>query len=192
MEHIQSYLNNITSQHRGAVRFIAWLTALLKAADGAFEVLRDMPDAFDPHSAVGAQLDVIGMLVGVGREFPPMSFPYDKPLLDDDVYRRVILAKIVKNSWRGNLESLSKLWDETMRGIYRVVYIDNQDMTVDATVTGDFTPAETELILQGRVVPKPMGVRIHIDLCTRAGAEAAGGVAGIGTVCYGKTKIVNS
>jgi hypothetical protein len=186
MADIERYLRNITSQHSLMPNFMAWLAAYLEKADGAHGIVRELPEAFDVYKATGAQLDVIGQLVGVGREYPPLPFPDMNPLLVDNVYRRVILAKIVRNRWRGNYESFFEIWNETMRDSYQATYFDNQDMTMDVAITGDFSPVEIELVLGGHIIPKPMGVGMRVDLSTQVLAdEQASFKTGAGSILAG-------
>ena len=64
-------------------------------------------------TAVGSQLDIIGDLVGIGRNLPTDNVNIPSTL-NDNYYRRVIRSKIYFNHWDGTRESLEKIIDENL------------------------------------------------------------------------------
>ena len=161
---IQRYLDGIESQHATKPKFMAHVTALLEKVDDVTRVVKDMPRAFYVREAVGAQLDVDGGIVGVDRRFPPVSIPGMPTLLDDETFRKVILARIVQNGWDGTNETFKDMWDATAGGELDAVYYDNQDMSMDIHITGYTEPTMIEMILRGYIVPKPGGVGLNVEL----------------------------
>ena len=161
---IQRYLDDIESQHATKPKYMAHVTALLQKVDDVTRVVKDMPKAFHVREAVGAQLDVDGEMVGVDRRFPPVSIPGMSPLLDDDTFRKVLLARIVQNGWDGTNERFKEMWDATVGGELEAVYRDNQDITMDIHITGYTDPTMIEMILRGFIVPKPGGVGLNVEL----------------------------
>ena len=161
---IQRYLDDIESQHATKPKYMAHVTALLEKVDDVTRVVKDMPQAFHVREAVGAQLDLDGAIVGVDRRFPPVSIPGMPALLDDDTFRKVILARIVQNQWDGTNERFKEMWDATVGGELDAVYFDNQDMSMDIHITGYTEPTMIEMILRGYIVPKPGGVGLNVEL----------------------------
>ena len=161
---IQRYLDDIESQHASKPKYMAHVTALLEKVDDVTRVVKDMPRAFYVREAVGAQLDMDGGLVGVDRRFPPVSIPGMPPLLDDDTFRKVLLARIVQNQWDGTNERFKEMWDATVGGELDATYRDNQDMSMDIHITGYTEPTMIEMILRGYIVPKPGGVGLNVEL----------------------------
>lgn len=161
---IQRYLDDIESQHASKPKYMAHVTALLEKVDAVTRVVKDMSKAFNVREAVGAQLDVDGGIVGVDRRFPPVSIPGIPPMLDDDTFRKVILARIVQNQWDGTNERFKEMWDATVGGELDAIYRDNQDMSMDIHITGYTEPTMIEMILRGFIIPKPGGVGLNVEL----------------------------
>lgn len=165
---IERYLDMITSQFSDKPKFVAHLTAILQKMDGPHIVMKDIPGKFDVYTATGEQLDIIGQLVGVDRNIVSISIPGYDPALDDDMYRMVILAKIMQNQWDGTNETFRELWENTIGEWLDAVYKDNQDMTISANIIGTVEPVLTELILNGLIIPKPAGVKLAVTITEKS------------------------
>jgi len=157
---IATYLNRITSQHKTKSNYMSLVEARLQPLIDLARCLETFDEAFDLSTAVGAQLDIIGQYVGLGRK---LSFQPDggmSPILDDDLYRILLKAKISKNNWNGTATGMYQLWDNLFPE-YALLIKDNQDMTM--TVYTDMgTPDILEQLIQHEyIVPKPMGVRFN-------------------------------
>ena len=122
-------------------------------------------DAFILDTAVGAQLDAIGRIVGVNRLLNFYPVGGESPVMDDDTYRVVIKARIIQNYWKGNLDELYEAWTVLFPDV-RLQIQDLQDMTYNVVIIGEFTSLMRELIVNGYIVPKPEGVRIALMTIT--------------------------
>lgn len=91
--------------------------------------------------------------------FPP-GVEEDMPSVDDEVYRMLIKAKIVRNGWKGNVLDLYEMWENLFPG-HGLQIQDLQDMSFNIILTGDFSLFTQELISHGYIIPKPEGVRIN-------------------------------
>lgn len=152
-----SYLKLVTSKHWDKPKFLAWLTANLDIIDDADTAIMAIDADFDIDSAVGNQLDVIGLLVGRSRtlDFQPSVA---SPTLDDATYTFVLKAKVAQNQWDGTILGLYRVWN-TVFPITPLSVKDNQDMTCDILfVSQDFTTLQRELIAHGYVIPKAQSV----------------------------------
>ena len=100
---IDTYRKLLTSEYRHSPKLISWLLWLLNEGTSYTNFIQMFVKAFDLDVAVGDQLDTIGRLVGVKRllEFIPSGG--ESPLLDDETYRFLIKATIIKNTWKGKL-----------------------------------------------------------------------------------------
>ncbi|MDL2289084.1 DUF2612 domain-containing protein, partial [Oscillospiraceae bacterium OttesenSCG-928-F05] len=129
------YLNRITSQHKIQPKYMAWLAALLDKLNDLAEVALQMDLAYDLDEAVGAQLDVIGELVGVSRllTFEPQNAP--SALLSDDDYRLIIRARISLNQWDGSTAGIYQLWADIFPEA-TIEVVDKQDMSMAIRVYG--------------------------------------------------------
>lgn len=147
------YTALLTSEYRNSTKFIAWLQAVLKIARDISNCLYFIDNNFDLDYAVGNQLDVLGVIVGVGR-IVPWQPTTGSPILDDDTYRILIRATISNNQWDGKINSLYSIWSNLFPG-GSIVIIDNQNMTADIVLSGSFTPIIQDLIMHGMIVPRP-------------------------------------
>lgn len=150
-----SYTKKVTSAHISCPKYIAWLDALIRRVCETGNLLLSIPTQFSVRKATGRQLDVIGNSVGVSRSLPYTS---TEGLLSDADYRLFILAKILRSRWDGQMGSLISLWQRVYPEI-SIKIVDNLDMTVSIEVTGDITPAMSEMIQTGLILPIPTGVK---------------------------------
>lgn len=185
----KAYLDRITSAHITRPRFMAWLKVLLDMLCEYANVAQGMNLAFYVESAVGDQLDAVGKLVGASRALPYTSTFATDGLLGDTDYRSYIRAKILQNMWDGTNESLPGLWQSVYPSL-QMSYVDNMDMSMSITVTGDISDAMTEMIQAGLIVPKPAGVSqtIVVNTTTIPAAEVS---LGTGLYEYGNDEFPN-
>lgn len=67
---IDYYLNLLTSEYSQAANFKKWLSIPAGVLSQLMYMLQKMPSDFDPDLAIGVQLDVLGLRVGVSRLLP--------------------------------------------------------------------------------------------------------------------------
>lgn len=154
---IPYYLSLLTSEYQLAPKIKAFLTAILTPIDDLDACYDTMNAAFDLDSAAGAQLDVLGQIVGVGRVLPFQPSGGANPTLDDGDYRLLIRAKIAQNEWDGTIESLYPIWQSLFPG-GTIAILDNQNMTATIILAGSFTSITQDMITNGLIVPRPEGV----------------------------------
>ncbi len=186
MPTLAEYLALIPSANRDKPDFIAVLTGLLEPLVAAQDVMRRAALAYDLDTAVGAQLDAVGMHVGRDRRiFTPISDvffsfddealgldrgmwqgPYDLTegitLLDDDTYRLVLRAKIAANHWDGTTEGAARILREVFQDEDTTIFIqDNMNMSFSLNVAGRRLNALFMALLKDGYIPlKPAGVRV--------------------------------
>lgn len=93
--------------------------------------------------------------------YPPAEMG-EGNLLDDEVFRLMIKARIIQNTWKGTIGELYDLWDAVMGSNKKLSIEDLQDMSYNIVLQGDYTQLEEELIIHAYVIPKPEGVRINV------------------------------
>lgn len=160
MADIQKYIDLITSQHKDKPKFIAWLTAHLDIADDAKSLLDALDNYFDIDSAVGTQLDILGEKIGRARVLTFQPTDGSSPVLEDEMYRLILKAKIAQNQWDGTINQIYDLWYSIFDQVYLVLK-DNQNMTLDVLILGLSTDLEKDLVANGYIIPKPQGVKIN-------------------------------
>ncbi len=187
---LEDYLDLVTSQHRKTHFLSATSTAVAPVtATGQF-VTDDFARAFDLDTAVGVQLDKIGEWVGRSRRLRlPLTgvyFAWDNAgsgwakgywkgaydpetgliALPDNVYRRILRAKIALNSWDGTKHGAYVAWNAAFSNEdgqdMTMAIEDGQDMTMAIGVSG----AKNDLVLhamlrEGWLCLKPEGVRVR-------------------------------
>lgn len=156
------YDDRLTSEYQNAKKFHKWLLYCLSIGDDISNCLASIPGAFDPAFAIGAQLDIIGQIVGVGRVVPFQPSGGISPVLDDNTYRLLIQATIANNHWDGTIGSLYPIWNSLFPG-GQITIIDNQNMTATVVMTGSFSSIIQDLISNGMIVPRPETVQYNYE-----------------------------
>ena len=159
------YMNLITSEYRNSPKFNALLLALLQKWGDMTTVQQQLDTAFDLDQAVGVQLDVLGLLVGVprGTRQTIVSAGAEYTAFPDAQYRVALKLQIAQNMWDGTLTGAYGVWNITLGSLgYDMILQDNQDMSIDyifLTVPTD--PILRALLSQGYFELRPAGVRIN-------------------------------
>ena len=154
---ISYYTGLLTSEYTNASKFKQWLTSVLSIADDISTCLANMTGAFDLDYAIGAQLDILGQIVGIGRTVSFQPSGGVSAVLDDTTYRILIKATIANNQWDGKIGSLYPIWNNLFPGGH-ITIVDNQNMTANIILTGSFTSIIQDLITNGLIVPRPESV----------------------------------
>lgn len=183
---VTAYTGLITTEHASRPKFVASVTASVQPLADLLATLNGMNALFDVDSAVGDQLDKIGLWVGVGRyvsspisgvyfSFDTVNLGFDQgiiwspsePLdgliaLPDDIYRIVLKAKIIANSWDGTISGAYAAYAALMAPFgYQILIQDNGDMTmIVALVADNIDPLMLQLFTSGYLDLKPAAVRI--------------------------------
>lgn len=176
----------ITSQHRGKPLYIAAIQALVADVVETLETMGSVSVIHDIDTATGAQLDEIGVWVGLSRMLPvPLTgvyFEWDSlaslgwdagvfqgPFdpteglteLDDETYRLYLKVKIAANHWDGTLPGAYAALALAFTGTNKVILTDYQDMTMSMSFYGEPLGAVFVALMRSGYLPlKPAGVHI--------------------------------
>lgn len=179
------YLALITSEHESKPKFVATVTASVSPFAKIQQVMRQFVLDFDVDSAVGVQLDIVALWVGVTRTVAiPIDgyyFSWDSQVKDgwdngvwkglgdpdagftqlpDDLFRALIKAKIAANHWKGDIPGVYTIINEALSIDGAVKIVDNQNMTMTVQVQSGALPAvEQAIVMQGYLPIKPAGVK---------------------------------
>lgn len=179
------YVALITQEHIDKPKFVATVTASVSPFAKLQEVMRKFISDFDVDSAIGTQLDQVGLWVGVSRTIGvPIAgyyFSWDDVVSDgwdngvwkgigdpdsgftqlpDDIYRSLIKAKIQANHWRGDIAGAYDIVNAALSVDNVVKIVDNHDMTMTVQVTAGALPSIEQAILMAGYLPiKPAGVK---------------------------------
>lgn len=186
MTTVAEYSNLITQQHRDKSRFMATLEAMATPLVHVQNVIKSFVLAFDVDTAIGRQLDIIGQWVGVSRVIStPISgvyFSWDGSedegwdhgvwkspndpdsgfsTLPDDLYRRVIKAKIRANASCGCVPDVYRILSELIPTVGLVKVVDNQNMTMTLRMdVSEITAVERAILETGLLQVQPAGVNV--------------------------------
>jgi len=191
------YTTLITSEHAQQPKFKAAVAALTQGCNDNITLLQSMATVVtDVDTAVGVQLDTIGIWVGISRRLTVpiagvfFSFdtadlgfdqgawlgPYESTsgltILDDETYRAVLKARIGANYWNGAMDSVNVIGQTALAQQDILCFVlDNMDMTITIYIIGAPSAALLEMIKRGVIPPKPAGVRVDgYILASMAGA----------------------
>ena len=182
---INDYLSLVESQHKPRPKFMAILRKYLEMGMSAQENALNIENAFSLENAIGAQLDIIGQLVGVSRNYPYIEGSSSDGVMSDDQYRLVIRATIARNRWDGSFHSFADTWNEVFAGLPMTAAVrDNMDMSCTVTVSGDFDDEIAALIVNGYVFPKPMGVQMTYEASPQGDRTASADMNAAADVPY--------
>jgi hypothetical protein len=185
---INSYLDNITSEHRDKPKFISWLSKNLTITDHIYLVLKSMDDNFDIDNAIGVQLDTLGTIIGRKRTLTFQPLNGFNPILPDDYYRLVLKSKIAMNNWDGTVPQMYQIWDDIFGNDddLNLQLEDNQDMSFNAYITGYVDQIQQDLIQHQYIIPKPEGVRVNYIGRSKIPFDVYSGIV----VCVCKTEVI--
>jgi hypothetical protein len=182
---IAQYTGLVTSEHAQQPNFLAVLSMAVQPLADLQAVLTALPSEFSIQTAVGAQLDIVGLWVGQSRYLAePLTNvyfswdttglgwdqgnwqgPYDPSTglvaLPDDQYRQLLLAKIANNQWDGTIPGAYEFMDPVFPGNTFFIQ-DRQDMGMYVGVTGSapLTAVTYALLTGGYLTVQPAGVKI--------------------------------
>lgn len=196
MPKVSDYVALVSSEHRRP-KFLAMVEASVRPFAEAQAALAMLPQAFDVDTAIGAQLDAVGLWVGISRYLQiPLEgvyFAWDTEkvgwaegvwkgrydpesglsALDDENFRRLIKARIAANRWDGTVSMAYDAWRLAFADLGSLIIIqDNQDMSMSVGIAGARPDAVFRALLQGSYIPlKPEGVRISWYAVTPDGGK---------------------
>ena len=140
----------------GRTNFDRYVEMALRQGIDFANLMESYVTAFNLDTATGAQLDILGALVGISRNLS-VAVEGLNAVLDDDAYRLLIRGKIVANSWDGTNAGLVSMLQDVFQD-YEVSFTDNMDMSISFAVDGEISDNERLLILNGLVLMVPAGM----------------------------------
>ena len=182
---VADYIKLFTSQYQNSTKMLAWARSFMDIVDDIKDMAQSLsfyfsffriidkdaisyvPNALTTKAGsytftsfdacVGNQLDILGVILGISRQVTFDPTDGSSPVLDDSTYRILLKNQVLKNHWDGRAESLQTTWKELFPG-GTIIVQDNQNMTIDVTITGTFTQIIIDLIKNDYIVPRPQGV----------------------------------
>ena len=198
----EEYTGLLTSAHGTKPRFVATVSTITAPCAKLQAELVALRQAFDLDTAIGVQLDTIGLWVGQSRRVPvPLTGVYfawggapsvgwgagvwkgqfdpATALVDlpDDLYRALLKAKVILNRWSGSYVEAYAAWLHAFGPEHVVAILDHQDMSMTISMSGTpLSEAQRALIVHGAIHFKPHGVRVNYVTVPADGPAFAWGV----------------
>ncbi|MGN8278168.1 DUF2612 domain-containing protein [Pseudomonas sp. SMN5] len=184
MDHVERAKSRIINEYRDKQRMVRWLTITPDIANQQLEEpLSQIYGSYDVDNVTGEMLDIIGRIVGVRRpilraaEFDVFGYagndsytnyniaPYigdggstDSPL-NNDLYRRLIKAKIARNISDGTADDIIQLV-EIIIGMKVTALVCNGDKSFDIGIASELDNTMLYLIENFDLIPLPQGDRL--------------------------------
>ena len=199
---ISIYTNLIPSANNSQPNFMATIAATVQPFSDLTQVILSFPLDFDLNTAVGSQLDTVGLWVGVTRDLSQAINTYfsfnesglgfnQAPwynigdatsgivILDDATYRTLLQARIVSNHWNGTVQGAYSAWNTFFASQSTANGIAIQDlgsMQMIFALTGP-QPSNTlvDIFEDGEINLSPAGVLVYLCLPTVYPAAVSGG-----------------
>jgi hypothetical protein len=182
----QDYLNLLTSEHQGQPNLAATISAPVSMCVQIQSLLTSIDTLLDIGLApVGHQLDMIGACVGASRylqipiagafftwddltadgwdsgTWQSASLPSVLTVLPDDIFLKLIRAKIAANNWDGTTEGAYAAWAILLPGLNMLIQ-DYQNMSFTVAIQGAPLDIVTRTLLTRGILPlRPEGVLIN-------------------------------
>lgn len=151
MNHVEQVAKRIYSQYRDKPNLVAWLQILASLGNQIEGVYSLVASSYLIDDASGEQLNVIGRVVVISRN-------YDSGVMDDDTYRLILKARIAKNVSDTTLDGIIKALAFVV-GFDDIRVVDPEDMTFSIEFGQPLTTLQRTVITNFDIVPKPQGVR---------------------------------
>lgn len=185
----------ILTQYREATNLVAYTKAFLKESDEIEEVLRQLLDERFIDTAVGDQLDILGVIVGLprtsaeyisnpffgfltaigartystlaapstGGTWRTLADPDSLPqILDDDVYRGFLKAKIERNHTDGTIEDVITVV-ELLFPTETIEITEPATAEFNIKIVAILTDTEKLILARNQFIPKPAGVFVTYE-----------------------------
>jgi hypothetical protein len=181
----QDYVNLLPAYNKQKPKFAAWVAFLTAPYAALANLANSLPTLFDTDEAVGSQLDIVGLWVGISRYVATpiegvfftldtaglgvdqgiLLGPYESTTgltaLDDFHYRFLIYAKIAANSWNGTAGTAQAAWALAFTNSNVTIQVqDNCNLSFTVTVTGSLTALQKSLITGGYLPLRPSTIAV--------------------------------
>lgn len=187
MSYLEQSLKLLVLQYSDKPNAKAEMTALINEYQAAWTFFENFIPNFDIDQAWGDRLDLIGKIVGFGRnvslifdkkyfgfDHQPNALGFDQaPFyrhgdelysdtdLNDTDYQFYLKAKITKNNVKARMGGENSLQKAFLYLFENQAYVvDNKDMTLTIMLSNDSWLGKISILTQLNLMPLPQGVRI--------------------------------
>ena len=159
----EEYASLVSEKNYRKNNFMLLLRSVLRPGIALDTVLDSFNSAFDINNAAGAQLDTIGLLVGVERTLA--HAPSEGGIeMDDEEFRMMILMKIAQNFWDGTNKGAADTYKSVFGDRFTFAQSDNLNMTVSISCFGLSSSRIIEILAYTNNILVPAGVSATITV----------------------------
>ena len=179
---VTPYTSLITSEFQTTPNFMSMVANVCQPWADMIALSQSTPSLYDIDVAFGAQLDAIGLWVGLPRTIQTpllVYFSWDtdglgwdqgiwygegQPVnyavsMDDGTYRIMLKAKIAANQWGGSTEQYLVDFQKVFAGSgITITFVDNQNDTIDVYFSAKPSALLIGLLQNGYLPLRPAGV----------------------------------
>lgn len=148
LEDIQEYYKNLLIiQYHNKPKAAATVGEWVRCMSGD-ALMSELVSAFDIDTAIGAQLDMIGSFVGLGRNNQ-----------NDERYRVLLKLKILKNNIFPSMKNI----DDALFNYFGnlIMMNNNKDMTITYILNNELGDV-IQILINENLLPAPLGVGVNI------------------------------
>lgn len=173
MSFVSDYQDLLIRQYHGKPNAMAQVELIAAIGERIKDFYAAFPEQFDPDTAVGAQLDIVGKIVGISRNLP-------EPLTDSE-FRFYVRLKIAKNNASAIMSQDDRL---DLQDVIQFAFdgqgtvYDNQNMSLTLELLENVDYDQITTIARYDLIPKPQGVRY--DIIVKPGADLPFGYSELG------------
>lgn len=189
IDHEELAISRLITQYRESVNLINYIKTLLVEANNLEDVFQDLLTERYLDTAIGVQLDILGEIVGQSRNIKNANihkyfgfngggqhvggflYPFFEPgdplfsnlELDDEPYRMLIKARIIRNGFDGTIENFIEFMNFAFSTTFTGV-TDIGNATSNILIGKILTDQEKALIVfseENNFIPKPSGVKYY-------------------------------
>jgi hypothetical protein len=200
---VSNYTSLVTSEYANSTNFLDTISVSVQPFVDGQNVLLGMPEGYDLDNAVGAQLDAVGLWIGITRYVNiPLSdvyFSWDTSglgwdqgywkgefdpsqgvsALNDTVYRFVLQAKAASNHWDGTMPgaavALANIFNSTDTPGTLLYIEDKQNMSILFGLAGVQPPQIYQsLLTNGTFLLSPGGIPVEYVMTSLSGSPVFG------------------
>ena len=180
--------NRIYAQYRNKSKAVAWYNITRGLATQIADVAAAVRIMYAIDVAQGEQLDVIGRIVVIPRDFmgkvtmetAMCAVPVNDPAefgdtsamcsavsvdadmsMSDDLYRLAIKSKIIKNNSYSTIEDVMSGMNFLLPNAQVTRLVDGEDMSFSVEFYGQISDLERWALVNASFVPKPQGVKFN-------------------------------
>ena len=182
INHADQAQSRIYNEYADKPKAVEWIRINGELGNEIEQAYCDVAESYDIDSATTYELDVLGRIVVISREFESQiditAFQFDGnstqfggpfqfsaateenvEAINNEVYRLLIRAKIANNNSDATLDSIILALNEIVKsGSARI--IDNEDMSFIVSFSGPLTAQERFVLQTYDITPRPQGVKL--------------------------------